>query len=126
MGEKVAIQPACVDIQVERGTDNIFEFVLTDAAGDAVNINADDVEMTVKNAFDGTEIFKKTSLASTHFDGDNGTVEIIVAKENIDDEAFPNASTFWVYEVRRIGPGPNNDEQVHIKGQFEVIPSVGR
>ena len=123
--EIVAIEPACIDIRVQRGTDNTFEFVLTDGDGTAVDIIADDVMFTVKDEIDGITQIQKTSLAGSHLEGSFGKVEFTVARTEIDDEVDSTSDTFWVYEIRRQVGGAGGDEHVHIRGEFIIEPSVG-
>lgn len=125
MAEVAAIDPACIDIRVQRGTDNDFEFILTDGEGDAVGIAADDVTLTIKDDFDGAVQHQQTSSAGSHLDADGGKVEFSIPRTDIDDEANPGSQTSWVYEVRRIIGGGAGDQIVHIKGEFTIEPSVG-
>lgn len=120
----VRLLPSVVDLDLERDTTNLLEFVLTDAEGKAIDIALDDVKFTAKESPGGTvTIATKTSSAGSHADGPNGRVEFLIAKTDIDDEAQRAQKTFWVYEVRRVQPG--GEENVHAKGGLVIHPDVG-
>lgn len=122
--EEVAIIPACIDIRVVRGSDNTFEFIITNGEGQAINITVDDITFTIKDTIDGTVTFQETSLAGFHLDAAGGKVAFTIPRTAIDDEAEATVETFWVYEVRRIEGGAG-EQHVHIKGEFIIDPSVG-
>ena len=119
----VVIRPECVDITVQRGTDNPFEAVITNGEGEAQDISNDAISLTVRESNARTLVFKKTNLAGSHSDGPGGKTEFIVDATDIDDETSPTAITHWVYEIRRILQ--TGKERIHIAGAFIVEPVVG-
>ena len=118
---EVAVEPACVDIRVRKGTDNTFEFILTDGDGEPVNIIDDDVVFTVRDMLGGTVQFEKANAGGTHLDGFNGKTEFTVDKTDIDAVSDID-TTFWVYDIRRIRVG--GQENVYIAGQFIIEPTL--
>ena len=118
---EVAVEPACVDLRLRKGTDNTFEFILTDGAGEPVNIIDDDVVLTVRDTLGGTVQFDKTNVGGTHLDGFNGNTEFTIDKTDIDAVSEID-TTFWVYDIRRIRVG--GQENVYIAGQFIIEPTL--
>jgi hypothetical protein len=105
-----------------RGTDNTFEFVLTDGFGNPVDISADEVQVTVRDYYSGDIKIQKANLAGTHLDGPNGKTAFTFTRADL-AEAAETETTFWLYEVRRVRIDAT--ENVHIQGQFVIVPAVG-
>lgn len=118
----IAVAPSQVCVRMLRGTTNTFEFILTDGAGEPVDISPDEVRLTVRDYYDGEIKIQKWNLPGTHLDGPNGRTEFTFSIEDT-LEGSPIDITFWLYEVRRIRPGGN--EHVHLQGQFLIDPAVG-
>jgi len=105
-----------------RGTTNTFEFVLTDAEREPVDISADEVRLTVRDYYDGESKIQKWNLPGTHLDGANGRTSFTFTVEDTSEGSAIDI-TFWLYEVRRVRPG--GAEHVHIQGRFLIDPAVG-
>ena len=118
---EVAVEPACVDLRLRKGTDNTFEFILTDGVGEPVNIINDEVVFTVRDMVGGAAQFDKTNVGGSHLDGFNGKTEFTVDKTDIDAVSDID-TTFWVYDIRRIRVG--GQENVYIAGQFIIEPTL--
>lgn len=118
----VVIRPACVDITVQRGTDNPIEVVLTDGDGKAVDLTPDTATMTVRKSLAGNLVFQKSNGPGSHIDPVNGRTLFEIEKTDIDDEASETLVEYWVYEIRRITG--TDDERVHLAGAFVVEPTV--
>ncbi len=116
----VAIVPSEICIRIVKGTDNIFEFVLLDGKGEAVDIRVDDVTLTVKDYVGGTTKISKSNLHGTHLDGENGRTLFTIAGSDITDTS--NDVLYWVYEVRRTQP--LGQEHVHLTGPFIIDAPV--
>lgn len=125
IASKVSVLPACVDIEVVRGTDNTLLFVIADSRDKAINITNDDIVFTVKEKYSTPILIQKTSPAGSHYDSVNGQVQFIIDKEDIDDEVDQASVVYWLYEIRRIVGNPTNDENVHIYGKLIIHPTVG-
>lgn len=120
---KIRIQPAAVDVGIVRATTNVLEVVLTDAAGESVNIGADVVKFTVRDGPGGTVKIAKENGPGEHLDDAEGRTEFTIEKTEIDDEVSQTADTYWFFEIRRIQP--TGVENVHIQGRLIITPDVG-
>lgn len=120
----VQVLPTVVHIEVMRGTDNEFEFVIADGLGRPINITADTIKFTAKSALDGVAtIPTKTNGPGQHTDAINGATSFVIPRGEIDDEASSSEITCWLYEVRRVDA--SNKENIHVQGQFIIRPDVG-
>lgn len=119
----IVIRPECVDITVQRGTDNPFEAVITNGEGEAQDISNDAITLTVRESNAGALVFQKSNAAGSHVDGPGGRTAFVIDATDIDDEASATAITRWAYEIRRILQ--TGKERVHIAGAFIVEPVVG-
>jgi hypothetical protein len=116
--------PTELNLYVARGTDNSLSFTIKNDSGTAIDITNDTITFTAREDFAGpTKIPTKSNGVGQHSDPTNGITVFVVAKEDIDDEAFPAKDSVWKYEVRRIASG-SGDEFVHYQGNFTVKPSV--
>jgi len=118
----VSVAPSQVCIRMVRGTTNTFEFILTDAEREPVDISADEVRLTVRDYYDGAIKIQKWNLPGTHLDGPNGRTSFTFSVEDTSEGSAIDI-TFWLYEIRRVRPG--GAEHVHIQGRFLIDPAVG-
>ena len=119
----VCVKPDEQGICITRGTDNVFEVVITDGEGQVIDITLDTIALTLRDKLGGTVQAQYLNLPGSHKDPINGVTEFTIPKA-----ATATASTYhwtyWVYEVRRI-QGITDNEYVHIQGDFVILPSVG-
>jgi hypothetical protein len=115
-----SVSPAKACIRVPRGTDTIWEFVLTDARGESVNITGNQVEFLIKNKGGGITKFSKINLPTEHVDPQNGRTAF-----TIPNDAFDETTTdilFWFFEVWRIKA--SGEMMLHISGNFILEPTL--
>ena len=115
------IEPDCLNLSLVKGTDNELEITITDGDGKAVAITADTITMTVKDEPGGSTVFLKSNGPGAHSAPALGqTIFVIDAADTA--TASDDATTYWVYEIRRVtGTG---DQRVHIQGDFTVRPAI--
>jgi hypothetical protein len=115
----VSVSPSKACIRVPRQTDSIWEFVLTDARGEPVDITGDHVEFLVMDKPDGVIKLSLVNDETEHMDEENGRTSF-----GIDHHAF-DAETgidilFWVFEVWRIRA--SGQMALHLSGTFVLEP----
>ncbi len=107
----------CVNLTLERNTDNDLLVVITNAEGEAYDIGLDSVSFVAYESV-GSIIFSQTNMPGGHYDAPKGQSLFTISKTDIDDEAPAGKTTFWTYEVRRIQPG--GQENLHIRGTLRI------
>ncbi len=120
--DQFLLTPAEIAISVLSGTDTTFEAILLDGEGEAIDISADTVVLTVRDALGGTLKIQKTNAPSGHVDPTSGSTSFSVLATDVPDIS-PAEFQNWVYEIRRVQA--SGDESVHIQGAFLVEPAVG-
>lgn len=119
--EDLPIQPDCINLTIQRETDNQLEVVITDGDGKAIAINNDTITMTVKDEPGGSVVFTKSNGPGSHSNPGLGQTIFTIAAADT-SSASASTTTYWVFEVRRIAAG--GDERIHIKGDFIVEPTI--
>lgn len=115
-----SVSPASACMRVPRGTDSMWEFILTDARGEAVNITGNQVEFLIKDKPGGTTKYSKTNQPNEHADPTNGRTAFTIAHD-----AFDETTTdflYWLFEVWRIKA--SGEMMLHISGRFVLEPTL--
>lgn len=114
--------PSFACLRIAKGTDFMFEAVLTDAENEPVDLTLDTVIFTVWNYLGGTKKIQKTNAPGAHEDPTNGRTRFHIQASDI-SEAQGSDSLYWQFEIRRVDS--IGHIAVHILGDFVVEPQLG-
>ena len=105
---------------MERGTDNEFDAIITDAEGRAFDIDPDTIRLSIVDAA-GDPVLTVDNNPGSHVDGPNGRTRFEVDATTT-GAATAGVITAWQYEIRRLAFG--GAERVHIQGRLTIRPGL--
>ncbi len=114
--------PATIHIEVQQETDQYMEFQLTDGTN-AVDLTLDTVKLTARDSLGGTIKVQKTNPSGSHSAPLLGKTMFLLSKTDLTTGSRASSAE-WVYEVRRI-MGGSNQELVYMQGKLSLRPVVG-
>jgi len=116
----VSASPIKACMRMTQGAFQRWEFILTDARGEAVDLTGQQVEFTIKDGPGGNVKYTHTNTPGDHADPTNGKTIF-----DIDHTAFSESTTDvlqWVFTVERIKA--TSEVLLHLTGQFILDPVI--